>query len=46
MNLAIIIALVISYLLDKKAERRKTNAEAKKLELENKLLELKIKHKK
>lgn len=41
----IIIALAISYLLDRQVARRKSRAEAKKLELENIKLERKLKRK-
>ncbi|WP_283590583.1 hypothetical protein [Ligilactobacillus saerimneri] len=41
----IIIALAISYLLDRQVARRKSKAEVKKLELENIKLEQKLKRK-
>lgn len=41
----IIIALAISYLLDRQVARRKSRAESKKLELENIKLEQKLKRK-
>lgn len=40
---AIIIALVINFLANEKSKRRKINAEAEKQELENKILERKLK---
>ena len=46
MKEAIIIALAISYLLDRQVDRRKSRAEARKLELENMKLEQKIKRNK
>lgn len=46
MKETIIIALAISYLLDRQVDRRKSRAEARKLELENMKLEQKIKRNK
>ncbi len=43
MDKAIIIALVISYLLDKHVERNRQIAETKKIEQETRKLELEIK---
>lgn len=43
MTKAITIALTISYLLDRQVKRRIKRAEARRLELENKMLEQKLK---
>lgn len=43
MTKVITIALTISYLLDRQVKRRIKRAEARRLELENKILEQKLK---